>query len=69
MNTRPRRWSPRRAIGNTTPYLCWALDIIPAYQRDQLEDGTPIPGTGHWHRHGQWGCRIGISKLWGKWDD
>jgi hypothetical protein len=36
--------------------LAWlaneALDQLPAWQE------------GSWHRHGQWGCRLGLHRYW-----
>jgi hypothetical protein len=47
----------KRLIGNAAVHVCAVLDAIPAYEQ------------GVWYRHGDWGCRLRISRLWAAWGD
>jgi hypothetical protein len=47
----------KRLIGNASVYPCAWLDAIPARW------------DGHWHRYGQWGCRLKVCRPWVWWGD
>lgn len=47
----------KRLVGNASVYVCNALDHIPARWE------------GHWHLHGQWGCRFHVCRPWALWGD
>lgn len=45
-------------LAKALAWLIWladeALDRLPAYE------------SGRWYRYGQWGCRLGLRRLWGR---
>ena len=46
----------KRLAGQAALFLCGLADAIPGYR------------DGRWHRYGDWGCAIGLSRL-GCWLD